>query len=654
MNSFEELETFLLTFSNNILNNNFYSIKTNVLMDIYTFIYKECINDKSNDKVNIDRLTYLHNNLISNFMNQIKIMMMEAKKISEIFMLYNKYIYFAKNINIMFRYINKSRLIQSISNKTLETKCISLFNQLLFPAMDMKCSSLVYEQCSESYQLNNHFIEEFLKLIRIYYKNKLPLGNILNYLREGIDFYFRQNLPIFKNIDELIYYVHIETNKLQELEKKISLNVNLEKIIIDIIKGTDNFKVLVQNSFHDVKNNLNILTFLFSIDYKLLIDCFIVSNQEMIQKNPCIKTFIEIHYLHNELSKIVSIEPLNDDFKKTLQKFINCISFYKNFSLHLLQQNQDSGFLLDWIMNKDEFIKIYGKLLLDRLLHHNNLDIDLELKIIQFMKQYIINNLIFYLESLIYDYRNSILFSRNFSGRLRSNIYIFSNKFLIQDNIWNNSKFDLSDSMFKLKSTFHDIQKYYKSQYENRTLHLIPYLSYVIIEATYNDNSVYYLNMLIPQYLILEQIVNGKNTISQLQQIFNCDQNLLGALLHSMSNGKYAFLKKSGDRTMVDITNDIFTINSGFKSDDKYITFKLPNIDNKKSKQIIRTDHEILFILRAHIMRMLKKNKSMEFNSILQQCSIISQNPSTINEQLDFLIDKDYIVLENHHYVYIP
>lgn len=633
----------------NILNNEIIKINNAQLMEMYTFIYKSCIDDKSVDKINVKNLYSLHENIISSFLNDL-LCINENKTIEDYILLYNKYIFFSKNINLIFRYLNKFYIIK-FRQISLEIKCEYLFKEIFYHKMDSICSYIVYKESSKSYLWNENFKSSFIKLINLYKDNQLNFDNIIENIRKGLIVYYENILPTFSNINEIIFYFKRELEYQKEFINFYSLPINLEIILIDTIKKS-NIQEIIDKNFNYFIFDFEILAFLFYIDYDHSIKCFNNYLETNIKNN--IFIFDQILKINNVLSNLskslINVIPI----KKILQKIITSYShnqeFYKNLT-NKIYLNKEYTFILEYINEKEVWVNVYSKKLFNRLLS-NEIDLKNELSIIEYIKQYIGNSLTFKIENLIIDYKNSLLFNRGIEIDIKSSIYIYSDKSLFNDNYWKNINVKLSEPFNK---AFEQIQKYYKSQYSNRLLILDYQNSSILIEAYYKNNiNPYIFKMNILQYIIFNEILKGKKTHSEINSIFNIDSILLSSLLHSLINEDV--LIKSGKKNKIDFENDIFTINNNFYSNKKFINIKLPLLSNKKNIENKKDELEMMFILRSYIMKIIKKKFEMTIDEIIKECYKYNNynNTTKINEQLYFLIDKEYIEIINDKYVYIP
>lgn len=628
------------------------------LMAIYTFVYKSCINDKTTNKKHIKRLYFLHEHLIGKMLHYISEKLQSNEcDLKEFFILLNNYIFFAQNLNISFRYLNKCSFIRS--NPTLESICKTLFLDILYNDMDLFCSRYLTESLSRSHDISEDFIEDFKKLLAIYHHNHFAMDRITLSVKRGIESFYSEHLPTFRDVTHVMNYFFNEKNYLSVFVQKLSMHhIDLLEELIKSIR-TSNFYEIVERSFLHLMQCFDgeMITWLFSIDFDFMKESFYryydnrLSEHYDIRKN--IDAMIDIFENLEILSHQIDTTPLLAYLKKRIETFSNNGKFLTTVISYLFQ-NRKIGFILDIIKDKEGFISLYGQKLLQRLVYDDSTDLHKELQIIQYIKKYLGGAQTFRLENVIQECKESVIFSRNFHFSIKTRIHIFSNKnFITQHTVWANTFFPLPDPLSQI---LENIIKTYHSHYDNRSIHLIPHLSSVDIEAIFSKDQRFTFHMKIPQWIVLQEIQRGNTTHKQLNDYLKVDAQILSSILHSLTCGVNGLLKKSGLPNKIDIDHDIFTIRHDFHADANSIQYPLPvlALKNNPNGVVHRTDLETNFILRALIMRNLKKEKQLMFEEIVPRCYGITNDDNKIRDQLTFLIDQDYAEYKDGHYYYVP
>jgi len=640
-----------------ILDNQLVPWNNSKLMDLYTFVYTKCINDKSSDKNEALIMYDIHEKVLTEFLNDCLSRKPENVTIKFFIDAYEKYNFFSTSVNFIFRYLNKFFILK-FKSISLNDRTHNLFMSKFFSTMDDHSSEIIYNEACKGHPFSNDFVKDFSKLLSIYKKSELKNQQLLSKYKEGIDYFYNSQIHNFSSVDDLIEYYNLIHSQLVTVCKAIEipeLIQELTSIFLDSIRTESILNSMkIEFSSLIMNNDVNKLCVLYNIHTEFFMECLIIYTEEL-----CSQTFnffekiLSLHDLIEDLILKLENENISSIFYNTVTKLIkNIENFSKILAIEILK-NKKYCFLLQMLENKETFITIYGKTLLNRLLNTDFLDITNEISIIEEMKIYISNSLVYKLESLIIDYKNAILLTRKFQSvsKLKSSIFVFSEKtFLTQP-------FNLDSSYLSkdlLESSKH-IEDFYKTQFNLRKLSFNYWQSSVTIEATfYNPTKKYYMTFYVIQYIILTKIQDAKSK-SQLAlvQDLQIEPSIISAVLHSLTNHKTPILLKSGLPHKLDTINDIFTVNESFTSSQDHIRFKLPILDQSKKQDSSNIELNVPFILRAKITKLLKHHP-LSKDEIFKQIANISQNKKIIDKQIDFLIAQEYIEINDDIFSYIP
>jgi cullin 1 len=141
-------------------------------------------------------------------------------------------------------------------------------------------------------------------------------------------------------------------------------------------------------------------------------------------------------------------------------------------------------------------------------------------------------------------------------------------------------------------------------------------------------------------------LFNESNELS-FTDIFNMlktDDNLIRKMLESLSCKKYRILLKTGKNKEVS-KDDVFSVNSEFKSKLKQLAISAPMIKETFNKE--KVDIDRTHAIEAAIVKIMKSRKKMNYIHLLNEVMTILQmfkpTASAIKARIESLIEKDYI-----------
>lgn len=188
---------------------------------------------------------------------------------------------------------------------------------------------------------------------------------------------------------------------------------------------------------------------------------------------------------------------------------------------------------------------------------------------------------------------------------------------------------------------------YFIQRYPDRVITFNIFTSPMIIKIKLNDN-MYYLNLTLIQYILLDLIINNNDGIS----IQSISKNI-GISLKYLENAFNSLLKVR----LVKRTDDyIFFPNNDFSYNKKKISILNlmdTNIDNKKVERIFIHDKNL--ILQCNIVSFAKKNKVFTLELLLTYLKKVipfTFNDKDLNECITKCINDSYISVEANTYKY--
>lgn len=627
-----------------IINDKPLIINNNELITVYTYVYDKCIKDKN--RIYCDFFYQYYKNLIQEFiiilLNQNK----DKDIIEKILKDYKKYNFYIKNLSIMFRILNKHYLIKN-NYEDLEELSVYYFKCEYLSKNHIHIINWIQNELFKNKE-NPNDNENFSQLIDLYTRvNCVLIDNLIEHYFCMIKNYYElildKNLKLNEMID-LFYKYYFQELKLLE---KINYKHKEKEIKQIILKGFNETRFLTlckemvinflykKNTFHYINDLFNIhsenIYILFENELNVICnDTNYFENIYHVIEN--IESIIKSEHIRNILSNLVK-KNFNQQLSKNYQLYGNLVQLlYKNINylpiIHIIE-NMDPfiNFLCDY------FYKNCNKI---------NYQYEKDIELFQKIKFLKVNKYLYKLDLII----NDITQSEKFNKKLNSNysIFLFSkmNDFIGLKNI----KLPNEILEFELQ-----LKESYKQLYENRKLEFDYFKSTIQIEMVYKNNRVhFYLSFI--QYIILKCIIhNYSMTIIQLMTNLNISYEMIAPILHSLTIVNQNLIKKSGISNSIDKNNDLFSFNSNYKIPNQ-IVFKLPMIHQKNiSSNEKLNDKEYKFLIQSKIMKMIKTKQSVSIKDLNDILSIYDSK--LIKENIDYLIDMEYIDYKDHLYHFI-
>jgi hypothetical protein len=188
---------------------------------------------------------------------------------------------------------------------------------------------------------------------------------------------------------------------------------------------------------------------------------------------------------------------------------------------------------------------------------------------------------------------------------------------------------------------------YFTQRYPDRVITFNIFTSPMVIKIKLSDN-IYYLNLTIIQYILLDLIIKNNNGIS----VQTISKNI-GISLKNLENVFNSLLKVK----LVKRTSDyIFFPNNEFSYNNKKISILNlmdTNIDNKKVERIFVHDKNL--ILQCNIVNFAKKNKVFTLELLityLKKVIPFTINDKNISDCIAKCINDSYISVDSDTYKY--
>jgi len=655
MENYTEIISEIQALKFSILNNENIQWNNAKLMELYTFVYKKCLEDKSVGKDEASKMYNIHADMLTEFIIDFETLMNDNFTIRSYLDCFEKYEFFCNSLNFIFRYLNKFFILK-FKSIPLEERSKNIFLSKFFQKMDKECARIIIEQVSLGYPFSEQFNQDLLDLIQIYRKSEFTNEALLGSLKDGIKEFYAPKNAVFSNVKDFIKYFNYHHDQLSKICFYIhcpNLLQDLVNIFIDSIRTQEMFTAMASEfSVLIEENNIDILKTLFNINSEFFNQCMQIYVGEILFQPNFFHKIYFFYTLADNLTTLCNSDTIKTSFKEFTSLKIKSIPNFCKIFTQEIYKNTKYCFLIQMIENKEEIVVLYGKALLVRLLSNDYIDVTNEINILEEMKKYISNSLMYKLESLIIDYRNAILLSRKYNGKLKTNIYVFSEKTFLNLPI----SIPLELLPMELYESSKEVISFYKSQFNLRNLVFNFWQSTVSLESTYYEPTrTYCMQMTVIHYLFLYTIQQwgGNATQNKLVEKFELDPYIVSAVLHSLIHPKTPILCKSGQPNMLDPFNDVFTINSKFTSDQSLVRFQLPILNPNMKQERVITDLDVPYFLRSKIMYAAKQKDSLTKDEIYQLVSNISGNVVKIEEQIKYLVEGEYLEDKGEVYEYI-
>lgn len=647
------------------------------MIELYTFIFQSCLEDREPNKEKTFALFEIHDRMVYEFIEDCH-QIVQHSNIDNIPTLalyqnlFEKFIFFVKNLNIIFQYLNKF-FISRLNLVDLQTKCINIFKSTFLDSMNRNCLEIIQVQLESGYELPTEFVNSFCVLLKLYRDNSMDNNLLLDAVKIGITKHYETLQQCFLSIENLIMYYDHHTIKIKQLVDTIKYPC-LENEIHQIFTKSmckPEFILLFKKHFETVyqKKDYEKIKFIFTICPTTLQECVLTTMEKTMNQDFSKLFFPFLVYFYEFLQGIKNIIH-HDVFDSVYTVFVKKINNYarqkKEFIKELVQHivsNQSCYFLLGILENKEEWVQIYGKSIAQKLIKREEFDLEESSHSLQMMKKHVHPSLVCRIETLLHDYRQSLCFSRSYIGLIPTNVLVFTEKTFLMNHLHG-----LDDLTFPpiLESSKNHLKDVYKSQFSGRHLRLNVWQSSMVLNVFFDNGKPYEFEMSLIQYIILEILrdLGGEkvHASSISQQLKNVDKNILYAVLHSLTfppGSQVPILIKTGSKTKIDPEKDEFSFNMEFPNhhyQNRIHIWKLPNITTKIQHYEQTPDTQ--FILRSLVMKLLKKENRVSYQDILQHVNIVSRDILQINTQLEYLVNKEFLEKINNEgceiYEYIP
>lgn len=631
---------------------------TTKLMEIYTYVYRQCMDDYSPTKERGHELYHLYVKSIKDFAQSL-LSNFSPQDIQECISTCEHFFFFSDNLKFAFRYLNKFFVLK-FKIMSLEEKCHVIFLESMWPCIEQQCVI-----CLRSYDGGEQDKNNFASLFQYMERYQLDMMKCLGSLREGYRFYL-SCLSLPDTLEDLMLMYHNQLEHIQDLSEKLTLPILRKYLFSEMIDHFDDSSIIylvekhasfvIYHARYEVMIAMVLIhkeTFLASIDKSI----------QSMKSESHQSVFLMIKRYHDHLKALDAhlkkdgYEELGNEIYDRFSMAVSALftdlpSLWMAFSR--IVESDPCGFLFiaSILEKKEEFVLSYGRLFYYRIIGETCATPLLPL---EEMRKHIPQPLLYKLESLANDYRSSILLTRTLNlhpPRLRSNLFVFSEKIFMR---YPHTMRIENISCPLLRESCQQLLAFYKSQHPTRTFSFHFWESQVFMQARFPvSDTLYLFRMSVIQYLVLRLF--GTKPVSffhlreQCSSFLSGDEQLM-AVLHSFCRRNPPLLWKTGDPQWQCPQEDEFCLNIGFESKTIDHAWSLPRFKFEKTNAVIE---DTSFLIRARLVRLFK-NAPQTMDDLLIQLRDVTRDRVVIQKQLDYLSEQEYIEpCKDGRYIYMP
>lgn len=621
-----------------------------ILIEMYTLIYKKCLEDKTKTKENAQRLYDFHNEQIEIFVQEWQVYMDEpCYDFLEVLKKMEEWILFKKHLNFMFRYLNKF-FIYKFRSPDLDISSSECFHKYCLPRFyDMM------NHCVTTFLLNDSipFIQKMEHFHRVLNDYSILLLNQENFLEGMIHGCFEFFIQKRKQICDYIKCILNVQDEFLIFFSEIHQETLFKRVFYSKIK-TDPFYQQYMDAYFDRDMELchiEKLQLMENIDSKSFLDLLTKFMEKKFDFSE--KILFEMEKLDNFLQNYFPLDVYRNRFVFILNESIKKKSkpFFQFYIQQLYDPSASYEKYIPWMDEKMELIDMIKKQWIHKIIN-NVFDEEKELKLLKKISPFLSSTLYFRISNILSDYKQSLINRRGYIyPSWQMNVFIFSNNLVCQNHPSITVPTSFQEAMDSFSSHYKNLFPLRKLfwDFEKSTLD-------IVYDGRHN------LNMSCYHYILLDYLSRCKDqscTFQSLKTQFPWEVTLLKGVLHSLIHHPIPILKKTGMQKGIDPEFDEFILqNELFYDSSKHACIKyiLPISKTTNATDQKWIEDDLRFRLRSKIVHFLKKRGSAEIDEIRKEVSQISKNETSLVEALNFCCEKEFIEFreESKIFIYLP
>ena len=494
-----------------------------------------------------------------------------------------------------------------------------------------------------SYKYYANFMEKPIleNLNSVYYiksNDFLDDNNVISYINKLDDWFNLEMYLANKCYATSIEKIHVECYNVLIKDKLLILCNQIEllfqhpetfNILYKYIKNYDNDLQVLSNAFSDyiLQNNKSIVDGTYEEFCTNLINIY-------LQYSDIIRNYLDnSNLLRADFDKVISqLTNRNTKSAEFLAKYLNYI--LKNSQ----EEHVDNASkMIEYLDNRDIFIKFHQRLLAKRLLSNNYCIIN-ENNVIDNIKKVCGFDEISRMKRMLQD----IVSTQDLNNKFRQEYNI--NDFNIQvitHGIWpinsSNEEFIIPE---ELNHNIDKFSKYYNNIYSGRKLTWQHKISSGEITTNYLKKK--YIFGVSTYQLAILCLFDNYYTINKsiIQDNTNISSSLIDSILMILL--KFHIIIKDDDG---------YRLNMNYKNKNirKNLNIMVKTEKNKEAGNVYeQTESDRKLIIQSNIVRIMKHRKILEHNNLISEClqqvsKIFKPNVSTVKKCIEILIEKEYL-----------
>jgi len=664
------------------------SLTNSDLITIYTFIYNKCIWDEQ--RIYCDFFYQYYKQLLTDMcrllLEQLDDDDQTEQRSSSISVLkiwrqqIQRYLFFAKNLSIMFRILNKHYLLKH-QYEDLEKVYRLIWNQNYF--RNIYSSLVAY--------LSNRYVKEkgldvdhelHLYFQQLYAMDKSTVHSLMEpYFHSLEDYYSLQihSLETFEYCYQTfqVYYQH-EWRILSDffsihIDSEREVHSNLRHILLHCYHRT-NYPLLTSRLmeawlFYEKDGTIHpnyssFIQMFHQMDPDYCVTLYDKWMDELFTAPHIEQLFISYR---NTISVDLNPSPFTILFQRKLNQYLSehesCFSRW----MRQIDRYPDDLSMISHIENQERCISEWIHLLYRKCtqFEHTSSTDFIQQQILMIHRLCAVISHPYSrcrLEMLKNDLKQCLYYQQHYHS-LREAFFIFS-KWEDNEESMGRPQFSTLRLPTELRLYREQMEQAYQSHHENKKLNIHYWKSRVRVDMTYKNN-VYPLEMSWVQFAVLCCIAQSSQPIScsELSEALQLQWDQLAPIVHSLTIPPHPMIQKRGnsDTNYLDKDHDRFVFEpSSLPHTSTILCFKMP-MHRKKIPlqttdplltQSTLSDREYRYQLQAKIMKTMKQQKQMTLSEIYHLFSNMYDN-TLLSDNLKTLVEMEYLEWRDERYFYL-
>ena len=304
--------------------------------------------------------------------------------------------------------------------------------------------------------------------------------------------------------------------------------------------------------------------------------------------------------------------------------------------------------LFAYLTDKDMFAEIYRNQLSKRLLQETSASEDAEKSLIQKLKLKCGAQFCTKLEGMLADMRLAVDTQREFKDSSTANPFDFS-VLILTTGFWPTYLPAECILPLNFQVCLDSFSAYYQKKTDHRKIVWIHALGMVSLVSKFGpDNRKYDIVMSTYQALIM-LLFNSHDSLSvgDLFKLTGIEEGFLKRLLATLVISKFKLLNRTGSNPKAVESDEFLSVNNDFNCPSRRIKLPPPTAASEETFSKERVEEDRTITIQAAIVRIMKTRKTLNHqqlvSELLTQLSFFRPNPKAIKQQIEALIEREYL-----------